>query len=334
MAKTDKTVVVTGRNSGLGFETARAIVKEGDGWHVVIAGRSRQRCEEAAGRLTHETAVASVEAMVLDLASLTDVRRFVLDFSAGNRPPLHALLCNAGLQNVGPTQRTEEGFEATFGVNHLGHFLLASLMLKHLDPPGRIVFVASGTHDPAQRTPMPTPLLKPARSLAAPDDEEEARRNPSRVGRRRYTTSKLCNVLCTYEMDRRLKNAGVSIPRRPITVNAFDPGAMPGTGLARSYGPAARFAWNSLGALLRPALRRFNVNIHSPEESGRALARLVLDPEMESVSGRYFEGLREVRSSTESYDEAKAVALWEESAELVGLSDDWVLRGSAISVPA
>ena len=197
MANADKTVIVTGGNSGLGFETARAIVQKGEGWHVVIAGRSRERCQEAADRLSHEIATASIEAMVLDLASISAVRSFASDLSAGNRPPLRALVCNAGVQHVGATQRTEDGFEATFGVNHLGHFLLANLMLPHLIAPGRIIFVSSGTHDPSQRTGMPAPLLRDARSLAAPDDEEEASHRPGFVGRRRYSTSKLCNVLCT-----------------------------------------------------------------------------------------------------------------------------------------
>ncbi len=333
MANADKTVIVTGGNCGLGFETARAILQERDGWHVVIAGRSQERCNEAADRLSQPAGTVPVEAMVLDLASLAAVRQVALDFSAGHRPPLRALVCNAGVQHVGPTERTQDGFEATFGVNHLGHFLLANLMLRHLEAPGRIIFVSSGTHDPGQRSGMPTPLLNHARSLAAPDDEEEARRKPGSVGRRRYTTSKLCNVLCAYEMDRRLKETDASTPDRPITVNAFDPGAMPGTGLARGYGPAARFAWHSLGTLLSWALRPFNANFHFPAESGQALARLVLDPALESVSGRYFEGLKEIRSSAESYDLAKAAALWEQSAELVGLSHDGAFRLSEMPVP-
>ena len=334
MAKADKTVVVTGGNSGLGFEAARAIVQQGDGWHVVIAGRSPQRCEEAASRLSRDTGIPHVEAMMLELASLAAVRQFASDFSAGDRPPLRALVCNAGVQHVGPTQRTEDGFESTLGVNHLGHFLLANLMLRHLEAPGRIIFVSSGTHDPGQRSGMPSPQLRQARSMAAPDDAEDARRHPGTVGRRRYSTSKLCNVLCTYEMDRRLKGGGTSPPDRPITVNAFDPGAMPGTGLARGYGPAARFAWNSLGTLLCWTLRPFHANIHRPKDSGRALARLVLDPALEGVSGRYFEGFVEIRSSEESYDEAKAAALWEQSAELVGLSHDGAFRRPDTAVPA
>jgi NAD(P)-dependent dehydrogenase (short-subunit alcohol dehydrogenase family) len=321
MTKPDKTEIVTGGNSGLGFEAARAILRAGGGWHVIIAGRSPERCAQAVTRLSHETAVASVEPMVLDLASLAAVRQFALDYSAFIRPPLRALVCNAGVQHVGATERTEDGFESTFGVNHLGHFLLANLMLRHIEAPGRIIFVSSGTHDPSKRSGMPAPRLSHARSLAASDDEEEAERNPGNVGRRRYTTSKLCNVLCTYEMDRRLKKAGTSTPPHPITVNAFDPGAMPGTGLARDYGLAARVAWHSVGTLLSWILRPFHANFHTPADSGRALARLVLDPSLESVSARYFEGLKEIPSSKESYDEPKAAALWNESAQLVGLAE-------------
>ena len=333
MAEVEKTVIITGGNSGLGFETARAILRNRDGWYVVIAGRSRQRCQVAAGRLRYETGTPSAEAMALELASLAAVRQFALDFSTGDRPPLRALVCNAGVQIVRSTQRTDDGFECTFGVNHLAHFLLANLLLPHLKAPGRIIFVSSGTHDPGQRSGLPEPLLKHARSLADADDEQEAASRPGFVGRRRYTTSKLCNVLCTYEMDRRLKEAGMSTPDRPITVNAFDPGLMPGTGLVRNYGPAVRLAWTVVGPLLRLVLRPTSANVHNPDESGRALARLVLDPGLVGTSGRYFEGLREIRSSPESYDEAKASALWDQSAELVGLGSDGIFRLPGTAIP-
>ena len=270
----------------------------------------------------------------LNLASLAAVRQFAADFSTGHRPALRALVCNAGVQHVGPTQRTEDGFESTFGVNHLGHFLLANLMLRHLAAPGRIIFVSSGTHDPGQKSGMPVPLLRTARSLADADDEEdEARRHPGFVGRRRYTTSKLCNVLCTYEMDRRLRQEGTSTPDRPITVNAFDPGAMPGTGLAgtmvrRPDSPGTRWGRWFVGPF-GPSRSIFT----SPRNPGERLARLVLDPALESVSGRYFEGLKEIRSSAESYDEAKAAALWEQSAELVGLRHEEVAPRPTMPVP-
>ena len=206
-------------------------------------------------------------------------------------------------------------------------------MLRHMEATGRIVFVSSGTHDPAQKSGMPVPRLTDARSLAQPDDEEEASLNPGSVGRRRYTTSKLCNVLCTYEMDRRLKTWGTSTTDRPITVNAFDPGLMPGTGLARSYGPAAQIAWHTLGPVLSWALRPFHINIHSPKDSGRALAKLVLDPALEKVSRRYFEGLKEIPSSLESYDLAKAAALWDQSADLVVLDHDQLIPRPSGATP-
>jgi hypothetical protein len=89
---------ITVGNCGLGFETARAILQSDDGWHVVIAGRSRQRCEEAASCLSQQAGSSSTQPMFLDLASLAAVRQFTLEFSAGDRPPLRALVCNAGVQ--------------------------------------------------------------------------------------------------------------------------------------------------------------------------------------------------------------------------------------------
>ena len=85
--------------------------------------------------------------------------------------------------------------------------------------------------------------------------------------------------------------------------------------------------------LLCLVLRPTSANVHNPDESGRALARLVLDPALVGTSGRYFEGLREIRSSPESYDEAKASALWDQSAELVGLRHDEVVRRAGAVAP-
>ena len=316
---TERTVIITGGNSGLGYECARSILEAGDGWPVVLAGRSRERSEEAAGRLASETSNNDVRAMVLDLASLASVRRFADEVGSHDLPPIGALVCNAGIQFASGTETTEDGFEATFGVNHLGHFLLTNLLLQRLDPPARVIFVSSGTHDPAKKTGMPEPAFEEARKLAFPDLEAGAA-NPGPIGRRRYTTSKLCNVLCAYELDRRLRADGRSTPEHPVDVFAFDPGLMPGTGLARDYGPAMRFAWSTIGPAIRPLLRMLIGNVHTPGHSGKALARLVLDQGLAGNGPRYFEVDREIRSSLESYDEAKASELWEGSAELVGLS--------------
>jgi light-dependent protochlorophyllide reductase len=307
-----QTVIITGGNAGLGYECAKRIATTGD-WHVVIASRDRRRTEEAAARLRAETGNEQVTAMVLELASLAAVRAFAQEFSERALPPLRAIVCNAGIQIVNGQTYTKDGVETTFAVNHLGHYLLVHLLLPHLVAPARIVFVSSGTHDPAQRTGIPAPRYTDARTLAQPErDRASPGENAGVAGRRAYSTSKLCNVLCTYELRRRLLAAGLS----GVTVNAFDPGMMPGSGLARDYDAFQRFAWR----FVLPVLRLFVRNVNSISHSGQALARLVLDPTLAATTGKYFEGMKEIPSSKDSYDLLKAAELWETSAALVGIS--------------
>src|SRR5829696_5061715 len=252
-----KTVVVTGGNAGLGYECAKGIAGAGREWRVVLAVRSREKGERAARAIAEETGNPNVEAMGLDLASLASLRSFA-----------RALACNAGLQVVSGTSYTEDGFEESFGVNHLAHLLLVNLVLCQLEAPARIIFLSSGTHDPERRTGMPAPRYRGARALAYPErypDPEEGREGPGKVGRRRYTASKLCNAMCAYELDRRLRAGGLSTPEAPIDANAFDPGAVPGTGLARNHAPLARFAWDRGVGRLVPILRRLGVPSAPPK---------------------------------------------------------------------
>jgi light-dependent protochlorophyllide reductase len=319
------TAIVTGANTGLGFECARALAETHD-WHVVVACRSAEKGREAVKRLLAQTRRSEneIEAMTLDLASLESVRDFARDFATERRPPLRALVCNAATQIVTGRTFTKDGFETTFGVNHLGHFLLVNLMLAQMAPPARIVIVSSGTHDPAQTTGMPPPMYRRARFLARPDEDTKALNDErGTAGRRAYTTSKLCNVLFTYELERRLRAEKVGTNGFSITVNAFDPGLMPGTGLARDYGRFARFAWR----FVLPALRPFVPNVNSVARSGKSLANMVTEPRLERISGKYFQGTRDVPSSKDSYDPAMAAELWESSATMVRLTpDETILR--------
>jgi hypothetical protein len=117
----------------------------------------------------------------------------------------------------------------------------------------------------------------------------------------------------TYGLARRLPE--------DITVNAFDPGLMPGTGLAREHPAIVRFAWHAILPRLIPLLRLVLMkNIHTPEESGSALARLIVDPALGSTSGKYFEGLREIPSSVDSYNWGRAEELWRDSSTLTGMA--------------
>jgi NAD(P)-dependent dehydrogenase (short-subunit alcohol dehydrogenase family) len=268
-----------------------------------LSGTSQDRTPELSGTSQDGAAqdhAATVVGRPLDLGDLADVRRFAAEITASEKE-LCAVICNAGTQTVSGTTRTKDGYEETFGVNHLAHFLLVQELLEHLSEPARIVFVASDTHDPARPTGMPAPVYTTARDLALPGKGG---------GRRAYTTSKLCNVLTTYELARRL---GDSKDTRKITVNAFDPGLMPGTGLARDYGRVQALAWR----YVLPALTVVpGLNAHTPRQSARALARLITDEELEHITGRYFSGHRELRSSKDSYDLAKASDLWNTSVEL------------------
>ena len=306
-----RTALITGGTGSLGYQAARAIAADGD-WVVVITGRRPDEVSRAAAALGAETGAetgAEIVGMPLDLGVLADVRRFTGELVNRGLPPLHAIVCNAGIQTVSGAAVTADGFEQTFAVNHLAHFLLVNELLAQLASPGRIVLVASDTHDPTKHTGMPAPAYTDARSLARPDGE----RDNALAGRRRYTTSKLCNVLMAYELARRLATSSVDGPPA-VTVNAFDPGLMPGTGLARDYPTVQALAWR----YLLPALTVVpGLNVHTPRRSGAALARLVTDPELAAVTGRYFSGTREIRSSPDSYDLGKAADLWETSADLV-----------------
>jgi len=316
----DKTVIVTGGNSGLGYECVKDLAASQQSWHIIIACRDRQKASEAIDRLMAHSPKAKIEAIPLDLASLESVRNFVKDFTSRDLPPLRGIVCNAGIQVASGMTYTQDEFETTFGVNHLGHFLLTHLLLKLLVAPARIVVVSSDTHDPLQKTGMPEPHYDSAASLARPERSSSSE-GSGKAGRRRYTTSKLCNIYFTYELSRRLQEEGLSTAQNPITVNAFNPGMMPGTGLARDASPLLRFAWNFILPTILPIARAF-ASMNRVSESGKTLARLVLDPDLEGVSGKYFSGMMEIPSSKESYDRQKALDLWKTSIELAKLTPE------------
>jgi len=289
-------VLITGGTSGLGFALAKMLAA-GQGGSATAAAPEREvivtgRDPEAAA------AAAGVRGIALELGSLEQVRKFA---ARADLAQIGALVCNAGIQSLGPAQFSEDGYELTFAVNHLAHFLLATLLSERMAPGSRIIVVSSDTHDPRRHTGMPAPAFTSATQLA---------REPDADGRTRYTTSKLANVLFAYEAQRRLTSRG-------IDVFAFDPGLMPGTGLARDYPPLQRILWRRM----LPALTVLPLNIHSTRASAAALARLLVAP---GPGGRYFSSGRETRSSAQSYDEALAAQLWEQSEQLTRPAD----RGS------
>lgn len=301
-------IIITGANIGLGYDTARALLEINPHQALILAVRDIKRGQVAAQNLGRQTAASAIEVRALDLASLASIRRFVEDLTRRQVPKLAALICNAGLQTVRPATATSDGFETTFGVNHLGHFLLANLMLPLMADNGRILFVASGTHDPATKTGLPGPIWRHPSEFAKPDWGGE---DSMTAGRRAYTTSKLCNIMTAFEMARRQTEAGSA-----ITINAFDPGFMPGSGLARDYPLPIRLAW--YGVL--PVLRLVNRRMNSTRGSGRNLAQLATASDFKDITGQYFEKLRPIVASSLARDIENQAQLWAVSMQLTALT--------------
>ncbi|KAL4943324.1 hypothetical protein BDV06DRAFT_190275 [Aspergillus oleicola] len=297
-------ILITGGTAGLGFHCAIALARQYPNHRITIA--SRNDSQDAAGTVNRITGQSNVHYMRLDLSSISQIRLFVKKWTDANKAPITHLLFNAGLQFPNAASYTEDGYEKTFAINHLGHALLFSLLSPHLAQTARIVVTASGTHDPAQKTGMPDAKYTSAEDLAHP--KGEALKFP---GRQRYTTSKLVNILWTYALERRLADVRSGQAKRNWTVAAFDPGMVPGTGLARDAGGAMKFVWGRVLPKVLPVLRALvSPNIHSAEESGRNLAWVASNRDVAKMSGLYFEGRKEIKSSKESYEEGKQEDLW------------------------
>jgi len=309
-------VLITGANSGLGFEAAKYISNHRKDWYVLMVCRSKDRAEAAIKEITtnchSKTQIYNIGFMLCDLCSFASVRKFAQELKERLHkkeiPPLHSIVCNAALQYLTSTTRTVDGIESTFQIAHLSHFLLVNLLLTSLSRPCRIVFVSSGTHDPAQFTGMPAPTYDSVDTLANP---------PVTVnGKLCYTNSKLCNMLCAYEFVRRMDAGNMNGEDiLAMCVTAFDPGLMPGTGLARDYNGLMQFMWHNV----LPVLTLISDNVNSPAKSGLNLANLATAPEYEGVTDKYFIGNKSARSSVTSYDKNKAAELWVGSVKLTQL---------------
>uniref|UniRef100_A0A383V7Z2 NADPH-protochlorophyllide oxidoreductase n=1 Tax=Tetradesmus obliquus TaxID=3088 RepID=A0A383V7Z2_TETOB len=305
------TVVITGASSGLGLNAAAALAKAGD-WHVIMACRDFSKAEMAAKKMGMPA--GSYTVMHLDLASLNSVRNFVENFRAsGSR--IDALVCNAAVYL--PTAKeptfTADGFELSVGTNHLGHFLLANMMMEDLNnSPSehpRMVIVGSitgNTNTLAGNVPPKADLgdLSGLLSGSSMIDGKEF------DGAKAYKDSKVCNMLTMREMNKRFGGG-------KVLFSSLYPGCIAETGLFRNHVP--------LFKSLFPVFQKYVTKGYvSEEEAGKRLAQVVSDPNM-GKSGVYWSwnnatGVFENQVSEEVSDDGKAAKLWEVSEKLVGLS--------------
>ena len=300
--KNMKSIIITGANSGIGFECAIQMAKIAPNEQIILACRNTQAGNEAIQKIKQKTNHQHLICLQLDLASLQSIRDFKVKFSKLSNPVITSLVNNAGIQNIGKTAYTKDGFETTFGINHLGGFYLTLLLLPYIEQNGSITFTASDTHDPETKTGIEPPVYTSGRDLAFPKETTE---KENIAGQRRYSTSKLCNVLTTYLLHEKLAD-------KEIRINAFDPGLTPGTGLAKSYPAPLRFVWNNI----MPIMTYFKKNTNTPKTSGSRLANLAHANELRNLNGIYYSDGKVTNSSTASYDKDYQAELWKSSIEL------------------
>ena len=277
-----KTVLVSGATNGIGKVTAHELAKMGA--QVVIIGRNRARTEEAMREIQTASGNQQVHSLIADLSLMSEVRRVADEFKQ-QFARLDVLVNNAG-GVFAQRQETREGNEMTLALNHLNYFLLTHLLLERLkaSAPARIVNVSSGAH-------VGGPLRL---------DDLQSKQLYGRGGFGAYSQSKLMNVMFTYELARRLEGSGV-------TANALHPGLV-ATGFGKNNGGMMGFI---VGVVMRFGL--------SPDDGAKTSIYLASSPEVEGVTGKYFDKCKSVRSSEPSYDEAAQRQLWAQSEQLVGL---------------
>jgi protochlorophyllide reductase len=316
----EQTVIITGASSGVGLHGARSLTQKG--WHVVMACRNIPKTIEAAEALGMDK--NSYTIMPLDLSSLKSVRDFVTKFRQSGKH-LDALVCNAAvyLPLLKEPMYSEDGYEISVATNHLGHFLLANLMLEDLknsgNPEPRLIILGTVTANPKElggKIPIPAPpnlgdLQGFVDGFKAPVAMIDGKKfKPGKA----YKDSKLCNVLTMRELHRRYHSTG-------ITFSSFYPGCVATTALFRNHFP-----------LFQKIFPLFQKNITggyvSEELAGDRLGEVVNDPQY-NKSGSYWSwGNRqqagrksfEQEVSNEALDQTKAEKLWELSAKLVGLT--------------
>lgn len=268
--------VVTGANSGIGFATARALAARGD--HVVLVCRREDAGRTATDAITE--AGGSAELVLADLSDPVAIREAASTIVA-RHAAVDVLINNAGLY-LPRRCETADGLEMTFAVNHLAAFRLTHLMLPSLEraPQGRVVVVSSRSHREGRLD---------------WDDLQRARRRYWGYGA--YADSKLCNLLFTAAMGRRLLGT-------TVTVNAVHPGII-ATGFARDE-PGFLHRLIRVGSLLMPG----------PEAGARGPVFLASEPRIDAVTGAYFSGSRLAVPSRRARSEEDAERLWRASAEL------------------
>lgn len=288
-----KVIIITGANSGIGYESAREFSRNGA--EVIVASRDPIKADLAIQKLKEEIPGAKLKFIKLDLASLKSIRIFTDEFKS-NYDKLDILLNNAGIMLI-PYGKTQDGFENTVGTNHLGHFALTGLLMDRLTstPGARVVNVASNAHYAGEMD---------FNNLLF---ENKLGYTPMKA----YSRSKLANLLFTYELQRRFQSRG-----HDVIALAAHPG-ISATSLAN------HLFFNLISWLIQPVMKMV---FQSSAMGALPSLRAAVDPE--ALGGQYYgpDGKGEksgypivVDSNVASKNEKDAIKLWEISEDLTGI---------------
>ena len=330
--ETKKRVVITGSNSGIGLDAATKLAASGD-WVVVLACRTRAKAEAAKANILSATNAdgANIECVECDLSSLDSVRAFVREVRKTGG--VDALCLNAGVEYSGDpvVHRTRDGFEETFGVNHLGHFLLANLLLEDLEKSSeahpRIVVTASEVHDPASPggSVGSGAHIGDLRGLERDGAAFEMADGEAFDADKAYKDSKLANMLFMYELERRLQARNSKITGERVRLR--DSSRAPAYFATQNplFVKVFDFATNEI----------FHV-AETVSGGGNCLVFMLTDPSLEGSGGVYWNNdlspgappslvaaghkFAQTNSSVESNDAVEAQKLWKLSESLVGLA--------------
>ena len=273
-----KVCVITGANSGVGYEAALALAR--DGTRVVMVCRNRQRGEAAHKRLVRIVSDAQADLVIADLSSLRQVRSLASDLMAAYRQ-IDVLVNNAGVYRDRP-EMSEDGFERTMAVNHLARFLLTNLLLPTLRAgKARVITVSSGSHRLAKL--KRKPLDQIIKSVGGYS------------GVQAYADSKLANLLFSFELARREPD---------LTAIALHPGVL------------STRIWNQNNNLLSLMMRLVKPFMERPAVGGERIGRLATAPELATATGRFYNRDREAQAAAAAYDRELAAQLWILSEEL------------------
>ena len=293
-----KNIVMTGGTAGIGLHATRKM-RAAPGVRLVVGARSPR---------------TELETLPLDLTRLASVRGFAgaVETALGH-DAIDVLVLNAGMQFGDVKHRTEDGFETTFAVNHLAHFLLLRLLMPRLGHGATVVLTTSNLHDPRTNRVAPPEHADAGRLARGQVELGEAQ--SSRASLRAYATSKLCNVLTA-----RLLASSAFARERELKVVAFNPGFTPGTGLTRHQSVFFRIPFRVIVSVLS-VIQRMN----TVEGGGMLLSDLALGRLM-APSGRIYASQVKRRMtwpdpSELASDDAVMEKLWRDSAALVGLPE-------------